>query len=71
MLICQLTLVSIYVAEDRPGELYYQMGLLAEQSKDASHAGVHAPESLQSKRSWMQRAVHVNPACFRYWATLQ
>ncbi|KAG0566179.1 hypothetical protein KC19_7G044100 [Ceratodon purpureus] len=57
--------------EDRPGELYYQMGLLAEQFKDTSHAGVHAPESLQSKRSWMQRAVHVNPACLRYWVALQ
>ena len=47
------------------------MGLLAEQFKDASHAGMHAPESLQSKRSWMQRAVHVNPAFIRYWVALK
>jgi len=57
----------MFVAEDRPGELYYQMGLLADQFEDA---GVHATESFQSKQLWMQRAVHVNPACFRYWATL-
>lgn len=56
--------------EDRPAELYYQMGLLADQFKDTSQAGMHAPESLRSKRSWMQRAVHTNPTCFRYWAAV-
>ena len=54
---------------NRPGELYYQMGVVVEQFK--AQDGVHAPETLQSKQSWTQRALHTNPSCTHYWVTLQ
>jgi superkiller protein 3 len=58
-------------AEHRPAELYFQMGSLSEQSRDTTQESLQAPETLRSKRSWLQTAVRSNPACLRYWRTLR
>ncbi|XP_068652735.1 tetratricopeptide repeat protein SKI3 [Aristolochia californica] len=57
-------------AEMRPAELYFQMHLLAKQSKVASgsHSNV---EALQSPQRWILRAIHINPSCARYWKVLE
>ncbi|KAG9455553.1 hypothetical protein H6P81_000061 [Aristolochia fimbriata] len=49
-------------AEMRPAELYFQMHLLAKQSKVAKHSSV---ESQQSPQKWILRAIHLNPSCVR------
>ncbi len=59
------------LAEHRPAELYFLMGSLSEQSRDTTQESLQAPETLRSKRSWLQTAVRSNPACLRYWRTLR
>ncbi|KAG6510698.1 hypothetical protein ZIOFF_028729 [Zingiber officinale] len=55
--------------EMRPAELYFQMHLLAKQSNSGSiqDPGV---ASSQSPERWIQRAIHLNPSCSRYWKVL-
>ncbi|XP_077215961.1 tetratricopeptide repeat (TPR)-like superfamily protein isoform X2 [Tasmannia lanceolata] len=57
-------------AELRPAELYFQMHLLARQSKVGTNkfSGV---ELSQSPERWILRAIHSNPSCTRYWKVLQ
>lgn len=57
-------------AELRPAELYFQMHLLAKQSK-AGPDQFSGIEFSQSSLSWILRAIHLNPSCMRYWKALQ
>ncbi|XP_024020114.1 tetratricopeptide repeat protein SKI3 isoform X1 [Morus notabilis] len=55
--------------EMRPAELFFQMHLLARQSRagpDSSNV-----ECCQSPQRWVLRAIHTNPSCVRYWKVLQ
>ncbi|XP_050376108.1 tetratricopeptide repeat protein SKI3 [Argentina anserina] len=55
--------------ELRPAELFFQMHLLAKQSK--ASADSTSIEFCQSPRGWVLRAIHTNPSCMRYWKVLQ
>lgn len=44
-----------------------ELELFVEQFEDAH---THVPESLQSKHSWMLRAVHMNLTCLCCWVML-
>ncbi|XP_058073295.1 tetratricopeptide repeat protein SKI3 [Magnolia sinica] len=57
-------------AEMRPAELYFQMHLLARQSKVVPDQ-FSSVESSQSPQRWIIRAIHSNPSCSRYWKVLQ
>ncbi|KAL5778461.1 hypothetical protein ACOSP7_011387 [Xanthoceras sorbifolium] len=55
--------------EMRPAELFFQMHLLAMQSKDGLDSSSRV-ESCQSPQKWVLRAIHTNPSCLRYWKVL-
>lgn len=55
--------------ETRPAELFFQMHLLARQSKASSDTT--NIELWQSPLRWILRAIHTNPSCMRYWKALQ
>ncbi|KAL6176261.1 hypothetical protein ACLB2K_052896 [Fragaria x ananassa] len=55
--------------EMRPAELFFQMHLLAKQSKASSDTS--SIEFCQSPQGWVLRAIHTNPSCMRYWKALQ
>ncbi|KAK9269809.1 hypothetical protein L1049_025382 [Liquidambar formosana] len=58
--------------EMRPAELFFQMHLLARQSKVGSDSSSSSRvESWQSRQRWVLRAIHLNPSCLRYWNVLQ
>lgn len=57
-------------AEMRPAELYFQMHLLAKQSSPGPNQQ-HSIELSHSPHTWLLRAIHLNPACSRYWKVLQ
>ncbi|KAJ0987147.1 hypothetical protein J5N97_005503 [Dioscorea zingiberensis] len=57
-------------AEMRPAELYCQMSLLARQPNKGSNQNTSV-EFSQSSEQWVLRAIHLNPACLRYWKVLQ
>lgn len=58
--------------EMRPAELYLQLHLVSAQTKyGADYARVESMVGLrQSPQSWILRAIHLNPACMRYWRAL-
>ncbi|KAG5542661.1 hypothetical protein RHGRI_015710 [Rhododendron griersonianum] len=56
--------------ERRPAELFFQMHLLSRESKDGSGSS-SSVEFCQDPRSWILRAIHLNPSCLRYWKALQ
>lgn len=56
-------------AEMRPAELFFQMHLLARQTKASSDSS--RVEFCQSPEKWVLRAIHTNPSCMRYWKVLQ
>ncbi|KAF5462290.1 hypothetical protein F2P56_018311 [Juglans regia] len=56
--------------EMRPAELFFQMHLLARQSKSAPNSTSNI-EFCQSPERWVLRAIHTNPSCVRYWKVLQ
>lgn len=56
--------------EMRPAELFFQMHLLARQSKSMSISSSNV-EFCQSPERWILRAIHTNPSCIRYWKVLQ
>ncbi|XP_068305808.1 tetratricopeptide repeat protein SKI3 [Pyrus communis] len=55
--------------EMRPAELFFQMHLLAKQSKASPQSS--SVEFCQSPQRWVLRAIHTNPSCMRYWTVLQ
>nr|XP_011464990.1 PREDICTED: tetratricopeptide repeat protein 37 [Fragaria vesca subsp. vesca] len=55
--------------EMRPAELFFQMHLLAKQSKASTDTS--SIEFCQSPQGWVLRAIHTNPSCMRYWKALQ
>lgn len=55
--------------EMRPAELFFQMHLLARQTKASSDSS--RVEFCQSPEKWVLRAIHTNPSCMRYWKVLQ
>ncbi|WOL13945.1 tetratricopeptide repeat protein SKI3 isoform X1 [Canna indica] len=57
-------------AEMRPAELYFQMHLLAKQPSTGSTQD-RCIAYTQSSERWIQRAIHLNPSCLRYWRTLE
>ncbi|XP_030951099.1 tetratricopeptide repeat protein SKI3 [Quercus lobata] len=56
--------------EMRPAELFFQMHLLARQSKSDPKSPSNV-EFCQSPEKWVLRAIHTNPSCIRYWKVLQ
>ncbi|KAJ7518221.1 hypothetical protein O6H91_21G059300 [Diphasiastrum complanatum] len=58
---------AVWPPDLRPAEIYFQMGLLARQANGSSQSNAECPEICETVRSWMQKAVHMNPACDRYW----
>lgn len=61
-----------FSAEMRPAELFFQMHLLAMQSKAGSDSSSSMRvEFCQSPQKWVLRAIHTNPSCLRYWNVLQ
>lgn len=57
-----------HVADYKPAELCFQMGILGKVSKVSNS---EIPDTVQSPRVWFRRAVHINPSCARYWTMLQ
>ncbi|XP_020253519.1 LOW QUALITY PROTEIN: tetratricopeptide repeat protein SKI3-like [Asparagus officinalis] len=53
--------------EMRPAELYFQMHLLSNSGPKQQHN----IELSQSPRTWILRAIHLNPSCSRYWKVLE
>ncbi|XP_044511086.1 tetratricopeptide repeat protein SKI3 isoform X2 [Mangifera indica] len=63
---------STWPPEMRPAELFFQMHLLAMQSKAGSDSSSSMRvEFCQSPQKWVLRAIHTNPSCLRYWNVLQ
>ncbi|KAF4367677.1 tetratricopeptide repeat protein SKI3 [Cannabis sativa] len=54
--------------EMRPAELFFQMHLLAKESRGGPDSSL---EYCQTPLRWVLRAVHTNPSCMRYWKVLQ
>ncbi|XP_029125489.1 tetratricopeptide repeat protein SKI3 isoform X1 [Cajanus cajan] len=57
-------------SEMKPAELYFQMHLLARQSKVDPNAA-SSMEFSETPQRWVIRAIHINPSCMRYWRVLQ
>ncbi|KAL8152081.1 hypothetical protein V2J09_021889 [Rumex salicifolius] len=55
--------------ETKPAEIYFQMHLLAKDSRYGSDVSSH-PECQHSPEKWILKAIHLNPSCMRYWNTL-
>ncbi|KAK4276374.1 hypothetical protein QN277_019330 [Acacia crassicarpa] len=55
--------------EQRPAELFFQMHLLARQSKVGSNTQ-SSERSFKSSQRWVLQAIHTNPSCMRYWKVL-
>ncbi|OUZ99531.1 Tetratricopeptide repeat-containing domain [Macleaya cordata] len=53
----------------RPAELFFQLHLLARQSKACPDSSFGVA-FRQSPQRWILRAIHVNPSCSRYWKLL-
>lgn len=62
--------VLCVATEMRPAELFFQMHLLARESKSAPNSTSNI-EYCQSPERWVLRAIHTNPSCVRYWKVLQ
>lgn len=60
----------LFLTEMRPAELFFQMHLLARQSKSDPKSPSNV-EFCQSPEKWVLRAIHTNPSCIRYWKVLQ
>eukprot|EP01018_Ginkgo_biloba_P009368 Gb_35868 [translate_table: standard] len=58
---------SVWPKDLRPAEIFFQMHLLAKRSRAMSEGDKDWPESSKSSRSWLLKAVHLNPSCSRYW----
>lgn len=56
-------------SDTMPAEVYFQMHLLAKDSKYGADASSH-PECQLSPEKWILKAIHLNPSCMRYWNTL-
>jgi len=56
--------------ERRPAELFFQMHLLSREAKDG-YGSFSSVEFCQGSRTWILRAIHLNPSCLRYWKALQ